>query len=58
MLTLTKIIRFFKSLLRFKKLTIKLNSSDAQQEQVTGLVLSQLKSDKFSNLLVMVGDDK
>ncbi len=34
-----------------KSLTKKLNLSDAQQEQVSGLVVSTLKSDKFKSML-------
>ncbi|MCO4822513.1 MAG: hypothetical protein KC469_10625 [Flavobacteriaceae bacterium] len=34
-----------------KSLTKKLNLSEAQQEQVSGLVVSTLKSDKFKKLL-------
>ena len=34
-----------------KKLTKKLNLSDAQQTQVSDLVISQLKSDKFQKMI-------
>ena len=38
-----------------KKLTKKLNLSESQQEQVSGLVVSQLKSEKFQKLLGSFG---
>lgn len=38
-----------------KNLTKKLNLSETQQEQVSGLVVSQLKSDKFQKLLGSFG---
>ena len=38
-----------------KNLTKKLNLSESQQEQVSGLVVSQLKSDKFQKLLGSFG---
>jgi len=41
-----------------KKLTKKLNLSDSQQEQVSGLVVSQLKSEKFSKLISDFSTDK
>ena len=41
-----------------KRLTKKLNLNEAQQEQVSGLVVSQLKSEKFQKLLGNVASDK
>jgi len=41
-----------------KVLTKKLNLSEPQQEQVSGLVVSQLKSDKFKKLIGGLGADK
>jgi len=41
-----------------KKLTKKLNLSESQQEQVSGLVVSQLKSEKFSKLISDFSTDK
>lgn len=41
-----------------KRLTKKLNLSEQQEEQVSGLVVSQLKSEKFQKLLGSVGADK
>ena len=41
-----------------KKFTKKLNLSEAQQEQVSSLVVSQLKSDKFSKLISGFSPDK
>lgn len=41
-----------------KSLTKKLNLNEAQQEQVSGLVVSQLKTEKFQKLLKNVGADK
>ncbi len=41
-----------------KSLTKKLNLNEAQQEQASGLVVSQLKSEKFQKLLGNVGADK
>ena len=38
-----------------KKLTKKLNLNESQQEQVSGLVVSQLKSEKFQKLLGSFG---
>jgi hypothetical protein len=38
-----------------KSLTKKLNLSDAQQEQVSGLVVSQLKTEKFQKLIGGLG---
>ena len=41
-----------------KSLTKKLNLNESQQEQVSGLVVSQLKSEKFQKLLSGIGVDK
>ncbi|PWK19141.1 hypothetical protein [Xanthomarina spongicola] len=41
-----------------KSLTKKLNLNDAQQEQVSGLVVSQLKSEKFQKMLGSFGASK
>lgn len=41
-----------------KNLTKKLNLNESQQEQVSGLVVSQLKTEKFQKLLKNVGADK
>ncbi|GGG41003.1 hypothetical protein [Bizionia arctica] len=41
-----------------KNLTKKLNLSESQQQLVSGLVVSQLKSEKFQKLLGSLGADK
>lgn len=41
-----------------KNLTKKLNLNESQQEQVSGLVVSQLKTEKFQKILKNVGADK
>ena len=41
-----------------KSLTEKLNLNEAQQEQVSGLVVSQLKSEKFQKMLGSFGASK
>lgn len=41
-----------------KNLTKKLNLNESQQEQVSGLVVSQLKTEKFQQLLKNIGADK
>ncbi|MCX7546847.1 hypothetical protein OS188_02650 [Xanthomarina sp. F1114] len=41
-----------------KSLTKKLNLNEKQQEQVSGLVVSQLRSDKFQKLIGSFGADK
>ena len=38
-----------------KSLTKKLNLNEAQQEQVSGLVVSQLKTEKFQKLIGSIG---
>lgn len=41
-----------------KSFTKKLNLNEKQQEQVSGLVVSQLKSEKFKKMLGSLGADK
>lgn len=41
-----------------KSLTKKLNLNEKQQEQVSGLVVSQLKSEKFQKILGNINADK
>ncbi|WP_223032842.1 hypothetical protein [Hanstruepera marina] len=41
-----------------ESLTKKLNLSESQQKQVSGLVVSQLKSEKFQKMLSGIGADK